>query len=166
MPAQRSIGERLAMGVIAGLVAFGLAYAIGPHRPGTPRARAVPVLETANATFELRPGASQLTLRSHDASVSRDIDLAVLVDGVRRPLVLSREDLHSGTDSLAATIALSFGDATVDAKLALRSDRGRDAVALELRVPSDANTNGHSVALSAELTSEGEVVFVAGVGQI
>lgn len=166
MPVKRSIGERLAMGVIAGLVAFGLAYATGPHRPGAPKARTTPLLETPNATFELHPGASQLTLRSRDGSVGRDVDLAVLVDGVRLPLVVSREDLRTGTDAVTAVIPLPFGDATVEARLALRSDRGRDAAALELEVPLDSSTSGHTVALSAELTSEGEVVFVSGVGQI
>lgn len=154
------------MGIIAGLVAFGLAYATGPHRPGAPRARTTPILETANATFELHPGASQLTVRSHDGAVSRDVDLAVLIDGVRHPLALSRDDLQSGADSLTATIPLPLEDSTIEARLELRADRGHDAAVLELEAPSEGDTNGHSLALSAELTTEGEVVFVAGVGQI
>jgi len=154
------------MGAIAGLVAFGLAYATGPRPPGAPRPRATPILETANATFEIRPAASQLAVRSRDGSVGRDIDLALLVDGARRPLIFSRDDLRPGPDSLGVTFPISLGDSTIDGKLELRADRGRDAATLELQVSSQEAVSGHSLALSAELTSEGEVVFAAGVGQI
>lgn len=154
------------MGVIAGLVAFGLAYATRSQRPGAPKARTTPILETANATFELHPGASQLTIRSRDGAVSRNVDLAIVVDGVRHPFALSRDDLRAEPDSLSATVPLPFEDATLEGKLELRADRGRDSAAIALEVPADPNAKGHAVALSAELTTEGEVVFVAGVGQI
>lgn len=156
------------MGAIAGLVAFGLAYATGPRRAATPRPRATPILETANATFELHPGASQLTVRSHDGAITREIDLAVLIDGERHPLSLARDDLRFGPDSLTATIPLVIGDSTIEAALKLRADRARDAATLELEIRGDtgASASEHGVALSAELTSEGEVVFVSGVGQI
>ncbi len=54
------------MGVIAGLVAFGLAYMARPRGARRVIQRPPNVLETRNATFELHPGAAHITVRSRD----------------------------------------------------------------------------------------------------
>jgi hypothetical protein len=164
MPPQRSIGERLAMGVIAALVALGLAYATGPRAVKAPRLRTPTIFDTSAATFELHLGSAQITARSRDGAVSREIDLALLVDGVDHPLALAREDLHPGPVSLRATVPVPLDDSTVDVDLELRADIIHDALAIALDVPPAAG--GHTFVLTAEMASDGEAVFVSGVGQI
>ncbi len=154
------------MGVIAGLVAFGLAYSTRPggvaRIPTPPR----PPLSTLGAVFEIHPAASQLTVTSRDGTVTRNIDLALVVDGVARPLSLTREDLEAGSDSLRLTVHVPLGDDTTDAELALRVDSAHDALSLVMTAPPGIETAGHEFALRAELSSEGQVVFVPGVGPI
>jgi hypothetical protein len=163
---RRPFTELLAMGVIAGLVAFGLAYTTRPGRgvksPPPPR----PPLSTPGAVFELHPAASQLTVKSRDGVVSRDIDLMLVVDGAPRPLALARGDLHAEPGALRAKVPVAIGDATVDADLELRVDSSRDALTVVMTAPPSPETAGHEFALRAELSSEGQVVFVPGVGPI
>ena len=109
---RRPFTELLAMGVIAGLVAFGLAYSTRPGGVGRTPAPPRPPLSTLGAIFELHPAASQLTVKSRDGAVSRDIDLALVVDGVARPLALARGDLEAGSDSLRLTVQVPVGDET------------------------------------------------------
>jgi hypothetical protein len=163
---RRPFTELLAMGVIAGLLAFGIAYSTRPGSVTRTPAAARPPLSTPGAVFELHPGASQLTLASRDGTVSRDIDLALTVDGVTRPLALARGEVDAGPDSLRATVLLPIGDAAVEAQLELRVDTARDALVVVLTTPPDPQTAGHEFALRAEVSSEGQVVFVPGVGPI
>ncbi|HEX3345420.1 MAG TPA: hypothetical protein VHS09_12640, partial [Polyangiaceae bacterium] len=165
----RPFGELVAMGVIAGLVAFGLAFATRTH--GTARApvRSATSLETRIAAFELHPAAAKLSVRSRDGALSRELELALVVDGTTRPLVLDRDELRVTPDGLRATLPIAIGDATVDSTLELRSDEPRDALLLDLVAAPGALgvvPGGHTIALRAELSSEGQVVFVSGVGQI
>jgi hypothetical protein len=162
---KRSVGERLAMGVIAGLVAFGIAYLARPRGGGVQRGRQATLLESRGATFELHPGAAQVTVRSRDGAVSRDIDLMTVVDGAPQPFTFAREDLHAGADSVRTTIPLAIGDGVVEGTLELRVDRARDALAIDLVLPPSLES-GHSIALRGELASGGDVVFVTSVGQI
>ncbi len=154
------------MGVIAGLVAFGLAYATRPGAVTRTRAPPRPPLSTPGAVFELHPAASQLTVRSRDGLVSRDIDLTLVVDGTARPLALARGDLHAEADAVRATVSVPIGDTTVDAELELRVDPPRDALTVVMTAPPSPETAGHEFALRAELSSEGQVVFVPGIGPI
>jgi len=157
------------MGIIAGLVAFGLAFATRTHGTVRAPARSPTGLETHIASFELHPAAARLSVRSRDGALSRELDLALVVDGNTRPLVLDRDELRITPDGLRATLPVSLGDATIDATLELRDDVPRDALLIDLvtapgalaAVPGD-----HTIALRAELSSEGQVVFVSGVGQI
>ncbi len=167
----KPIGELLAMGVIAGLVAFGLALANRPHAPRRPPQRAANLLDARDALFELHPGAARLSVQSRDRALSRDLDLALVVDGVSRPLVLGREELRASGDALRATFAVTFGEpgngaSTVDATLELRPDVARDALDVDLLAPDDAQLQGHTLGLRVELSSDGQVVFASGIGQI
>jgi hypothetical protein len=162
----QSVGELVAMGVIAGLVAFGLAYAARPRTAFRAPARAGTVLETRTASFELHPGAARVTVRSRDGAVSRDVDLALVVDGAARPLALARDDLRWVAGTLRAAVPVPLGDATVDATLELRADPTTDALFIALSGRTIPEAGPHTVALRAELPSEGQVVFVSGVGQI
>jgi hypothetical protein len=163
---RRSIGELVAMGIIAGLVAFGIAYAARPRGVMRAPTRASTVLDTHTASFELHPGAARVTIRSRDGTVSRDVDLALVVDGTARPLALARDDVRPVAGGLRATVPLPLGDATVEAMLDLHVDSGSEALSLDLSTRPNAVEGSHTVALRAEIPSEGQVVFVSGVGQI
>jgi hypothetical protein len=154
------------MGAIAGLVAFGLAYAARPQGLVRTQTRAGIMLETRTASFELHPGAARLTVRSRDGTVSRDVELALVVDGTARPLALSRDDLRIFAGAIRASVPVPIGDATVDATLELRADVSADVLSIALSAPPGASAASHAVALRVELASEGQVVFVSGVGQI
>ena len=159
---RKPLGELVAMGIIAGLVAFGLAFATRPRGTARVAARPLNVFDTRAAIFELHPAAAKLGVRSRDGALSRDIDLALVIDGVVRPLVLDRDDLHATADGLRASVPIALADSTLDATLDVRLDAAHDAVALDLTAPP----GDRAVALRAELSSEGQVVFVPGVGQI
>lgn len=163
---RRSVGELVAMGVIAGLVAYGLAVATRPRGANKPLARATTLLETPGASFELHPGAGRLTVRSRDGSLSRDVDLEIVVDGTVFPVALAREDLRTGPGSLRATIPVPVGDGTAETQIELHADTVHDSLAIDLTGPPSDVLDEHQVALRAELSSEGQVVFVPGVGQI
>jgi hypothetical protein len=157
------------MGVIAGLVAFGLALAGRPHSASRAPQRAPNALEAQRTAFDLHAGAARLTVRSKDGAFTRDVDLALVVDGVTRPLALGREDLRPAGDVLRAQFPVALDDsASIDATLELHADVARDALVVDLAAPPTALPVlvGHTVALRAELSSEGQVVFVSGVGQI
>jgi hypothetical protein len=163
---RRSLGELVAMGVIAGLTAFGLAYAARPRVGVRTSTHAGTVLQTRLATFELHPGAARVTVRSRDGSVSRDVDLALVVDGAARPLALARDDLRSVGGALRATVPVPLGDVSVEATLELSARPAADALSIVLSARPGSAEGAHTIALRAEMSSEGQVVFVSGVGQI
>jgi hypothetical protein len=154
------------MGVIAGLVAFGLAYSTRPTGLARAPSRARPPLATPGAVFELHPGVSQLSVRSRDGATIRQIDLAILVDGQLFPVALARGNLRTEPNALHGTVAVPVGDATVDAQIDLRVDPARNALTIELGRPPDTDTGAHEFALHAELAVDGRVAFVPGVGTI
>jgi hypothetical protein len=154
------------MGVIAGLVAFGLAYSTRPTGLTRAPARVRPPLATPGAIFEIHPGVSQLAVRSRDGALNRHIDLAILVDGQLFPMALARGNLHTEPDSIRGTVAVPVGDATVDAQIELHVDPARNGLTIELTRPAGTDTGTHEFALQAELPADGHVVFVPGVGTI
>src|ERR1700690_4308215 len=105
---RRSLGELLAMGIMAGLIAFGLAYAARPRRLVRAPTHAATMVESRTASFELHAGAARLTVRSRDGTVSREVDLSIVVDGVARPLVLARTDLRSLANGLRAAVPIAL----------------------------------------------------------
>jgi hypothetical protein len=166
MAGGRSVSELVATGVIAGLVAFGLAYATRPHGAARAPSHAATILDTRAAIFELHAAAGRVTVRSRDGALSRDLDLTLVVDGEARSLSIAREDLRPGPDALRAVVPVPLGDTTVEATLELRADPARDALSMGVILHAGPESVGHSVALRAEMSSEGQVVFVPGVGQL
>jgi hypothetical protein len=162
---RRPIVGLIALGVVAGLAAYGLASAIRPAGVRGPLAHTPSLLETPGAIFELHPGAAQVTLRSRDDAVSRDVELALVVDGQPHPIPLGRAEPHPDK-SMACTVAVRLGDETIEAQIELRADSAHDALDLSASVPPGTDVTGHTFGLQAEMPGEGQVVFVAGVGQI
>jgi hypothetical protein len=162
----RPFRELFAMGVIAGLVAFGLAYSTRPAGLTRAPTRVRPPLAIPGAIFELHPGVSQLTVRNRDGGASRQIDLAIVVDGQLFPVALARGNLRTEPEALHGTVAIPIGDSTLDAQVELRVDPARSALAIKLTRTPGADTGAHEFALRAELAADGHVVFVPGVGTI
>jgi hypothetical protein len=164
MARERSFAERIAVGVAAGLFACALAYLWRAHaRPSpSPTSRA---LVTLWGRFALSSDGSQLTVRSRDGSLSRVVGLQLVVDGDPRPLGLEREGLIGDRDSIRGRIRVPEGDGALEAELEVRADRALDALAITLRVPEGADGT-HSLRLRTDLQSEGQVVFVSGVGPV
>ena len=154
------------MGIIAGLVAFGLSYVARPHGSSRAPTRAATLLETRLAIFEPHVAKGLVTIRSRDGSLRRDVDLAVVVDGTPRPLAVAHEDLRPGSNVLRAIVPIPVGDATIEATLELRADVPHDSLSILLVAPPVENAGDHTVSLRAETGSEGQVVFVPGVGPV
>jgi hypothetical protein len=163
---RRSVGELLAMGLIAGLAAYGLAYATRPRAAPRPSTRTSTVLETRGAEFELHPGPGRLTIRPRDGGIERDVELSVVVDGVAQGLHFARETVRRGPDALSATVPVVIDDATADVDLAIRADPPRDAVTVEVTAAAGADLATHALALRLDLSSDGQVVFVPGYGPV
>ncbi|HEY8087871.1 MAG TPA: hypothetical protein VIF09_08500, partial [Polyangiaceae bacterium] len=163
---RRSLGELVAMGVIAGLVAFGLALSTRPRGAPVLSRHSPDIVETRDAAFELHPGASRLDVRSRDGLVRRSLDLALLVDADPRPLALDPAALHSTPDGWHATVPVALADTTLEASLDIHADPPHDALVIDVLVPQEAAASGHAFGIRAELSSDGQVVFVPGVGPI
>jgi hypothetical protein len=163
---RRSLGELIAMGVIAGLTAFGLAYAARPRGAARAPTRTGTVLQTRTASFELHLGAARLAVRSRDGAVSRDVDLALVVDGAAHSLALARDDLRPVAGALRAIVPVPLGDTSVEVTLDLRTDPVADALSIVLSAHPSVAIGTHTVALRAELPSEGQILFVSGIGQV
>ena len=110
---RRALPELFAIGAFAGLVALALAYATRQDAGPTNSVHGYPPLPTRTAIFELRANSSQLRIRSRDGKISRDVELALVVDGTPQTLTLSDRDSHPGVNSLSTSVAVPLGDATV-----------------------------------------------------
>jgi hypothetical protein len=163
---RRSVGELLAMGVIAGLVAYGLAYATRPRGAPRPPSRVPTVLWTHGASFELHPGPGRLSIRTRDGGSSRDVDLSIVVDGVAQGMHFSRDAVRPGPNALRATVPVVIDDATAEVELEIVADEARDAVTIDIGSAPGGPSESHAVALRADLSSDGQVVFVPGVGPL
>ncbi len=164
MARERSFAERIAIGVACGLLAFALAHFLRP-RAKSPSSSKSTVLATLWGRFELSPDGSQLSVRSRDGLLFRTIGLQVVVDGTPRPAGLSPGELHADVDSLRAALHLPLADSVLDAELEVRADRDLDALVVSLRRPGGAGDH-HTLALRADVQSEGQPVFVPGVGPL
>ncbi len=154
------------MGVVAGLLAYGLAYATRPRSAPRPLARVSTVLWTKGASFELHPGPGTLSVTPRGAGSGRDVELSVMVDGVAQAVHFSRDAIHPSPDALRATVPIVVDDAPATVDLLMRADAPHDAVAIELGDAPEGVRASHEIALRADLSSDGQVVFVPGFGPV
>jgi hypothetical protein len=166
MNARRRMTERLATGLIAGAVAFGLACAVGPKPAESVLPSGSTFLGTHGAVFSLRYGGPALNLASRDNATTRNVDLAIVVEEKREPIALSPGSIHSALGALVATFPVSLDEGTVEATLEVRVDPARDAATLKIAIPRGTGGATHRVALRAEMAGDAEGVFVSGVGQV
>jgi hypothetical protein len=162
MAAKRSVILQIAAGVVAGAVGFALAHATHP----LPRVAGSVVLDAGGARFDIHSSGADLVVSSQDGSVSFDVELNIVIDGAARPLAL--RTFRSGVRGVSAggTIQVATSDGSVDATVDMRVDRAHDALTVSLVGPPSLSEEGRNVSLSAELSSGGQVTFVAGVGQL
>jgi hypothetical protein len=155
------------MGALAGLIAFGIAYAMRHGGDGWGgRGGSGSKMASVVAEFSVHPGGDGFTVQSSDGTVRREVDLVLLVDDVPRPLALGRSEIQTGGGGWTGSFTIALGDRTVDASLAIAVDRVNGALALDLRVAGADLPEPHTFALRAEMPSEGQVVFVSGVGEL
>ena len=154
------------MGIIAGLVAFGLAFATRPH--GTARApvRSATGLETRVAALRARTrrrpasacgaatGRSPASLTWPSSSTAS-----------RAPSCSTATSSRVTPEGLRATVPVQLGDTTLDT-IAASADVPHDALLVDLTAAPGGSAVGSSIAIRAETSSEGQVIFVSGVGQI
>jgi hypothetical protein len=162
---RRSLPRLIAIGLLAGVAAYALTSAIHPSSRHPP-AESSASLETRAGSFELHPDAPQLTVRSKDGAVARDVALALMVDGAPHPLVLSQTTKRAEPDTLTATAEVVLGDIAVEIPIELRVDGARDALSVTASAPPAADLAGHTFAIQADMASDSQVLFVAGVGPV
>jgi hypothetical protein len=168
------------MGAMAGLAAFGLAYATRPPQRARSTTRAATTLQTPGVVFDFSAATGELHVRSRDGAYDEDIALAFVAGGTVQPVALSRDDIRAVGGGLRAAVTLRAGEGTLEGTLDMHADPASDALVIELRTPitrdeaedagdggaEDSGARGLEVALRGELQAEGHVVFVPGVGQI
>jgi hypothetical protein len=162
---RRSLVKLVALGLFAGVAAYALTSAFRPTSRRPP-AESSAALTAAHATFELHPDSPQLTVRSRDRAVARDVALALVVDGAPYPVVLAQIPGRADPDALVATAAAVIADGQVEFPIELRVDSAHDAIAITATAPPAVDLGGHTFALQADMASDGQVVFVAGVGPV
>src|SRR5580692_6895199 len=164
MARERSFAERIAIGVACGLLAFALALFLRP-RAKSPSSSKSTALATLWGRFELSPDGAQLSVRSRDGLLVRSIGLQVVVDGTPRPPGLSPGEVRADADSLRAAIHVPLADSVLEAELLVVADRDLDALVMRLH-PLGAAGGHHTLALKADVESEGQPVFVPGAGSL
>jgi hypothetical protein len=162
---RRSLVKLVALGLFAGVGAYALTTALRPASRRPP-AESSATLTAAHATFELHPDSPQLTIRSRDHAVGRDVAIALMVDGSPHPIALAPNPPRPDPDALAATAETVIGDSTVEFPIELRLDSARDSIAITATAPPAVDLGGHTFALQADMASDGQIIFVAGVGPV
>jgi hypothetical protein len=162
---RRSLVKLVALGLVAGVAAYLLTSALRPGLRHTP-AESSATLSDATASFEFHPEAPQLTIRSRDRAVGRDVSLALIVDGTPHPIALAQIPRRADPDALAATAAAVIGDSTIEFPIELRLDSAHNAIAITAAAPPAVDLGGHAFALQAEMVSDSQIIFVAGVGPV
>ena len=162
---RRSVVKLVALGVFAGVAAYALTSAIRPPAR-RPLADSSATLRARTASFELHPDAPLVTVRSHDRAVGRDVSIALLVDGAPHPVILAQSPRRADPDTLVAAASAVIADVTVEFPIELRVDASHDTMAVTAGAPPAVDLAGHTFALQADMASDGQPIFVAGVGPV
>lgn len=105
-----------------------------------------------------------------DGKSRLDVELSLVIDGVERPFVMRRGDLHlKDKNTIAGELPIEIGDEhapNATATFELRMDEGGDLVTASLAVAQEKGTAPHTYSLRASLAPEGRAVFVPGVGEV
>lgn len=156
--------------VVAALVALALAFGAQRGRravPAAARAGEVTTLAGPLARYTLRPTSGRVEIETPDGASRLDLDMSLVVDGVERPLVMRRADVHlKDKNTLAGELPIELGDERATGTFELRMDPTSDVVTASLSVLHEAGSSAHSYALRTSVAPEGRTVFVPGVGEV
>ena len=156
--------------MVAGLVALALAFGAQRGRRAVPaavHAGEVTTLAGPVARFTLRPTSGRVEIESADGASRLDLDLSLVVDGLERPLVMRRADVHSkDKNTLAGELPIELGDERATGSFELRMDPTSDVITASLAVLHEPGSSAHSYALRTSLAPEGRSIFVPGVGEV
>src|SRR5260221_4236477 len=90
----RSLHQLVAVGVVTALLVFGLSRAIGrgPKAIDLRAARATSVVRLAGhtASYFYHPTSGKIRAEAHGGSLTRELDLSLVVDGAARPITIER----------------------------------------------------------------------------
>jgi len=178
------LGPPLAIALAAGVCAFaivrGCTRGVRAEARGR-RATAPTVLLGRRTSFTLYPESSRVAVRTLDGATSIDLDIALVVDGVARPIQLGRDEVTVENGERGILFHVDFDDARAAAIMELALDVPSDALVAQLSVVSvvpqapprlpdpssePEHDHRHTLALRLELPTEGRTAFVSGVGEI
>jgi hypothetical protein len=161
----------VAVAALAGLLALGLARGATHHASDKPasglvRASGGGRLVGQHAAFAVQPSIGRVTARALDGQSTIPLDLTIVVDGTPRPLALGRLEPLPDDGGLATTVGIDFEDGQTTAQIAFVVDVANDVLHVRLKIADPATLGEHTVALAADVLSEGKVVFLSGTGEI
>ena len=174
MSAFRSVVAVAAVaGACAWIAARGCATSTHTEQRG-PREVATTTLLGRGVSYVFDPKAGKIVVKTHDGSFDREIDVALVLDGVPRPLEIARAPIRTQEGELGLPMHFDFHDALASGSLAFRLDPSSDALLATLSVFALAEPGAdtpeswgeHSIALRMELPAMANRAFVSGVGEL
>jgi hypothetical protein len=156
--------------VVAALIALALAF--GAQRgkrtaPAVARSGDPTMLAGAIARYNLHPTSGRVEIATVDGKSRLDVEMSLVIDGVERPLVMRRSDLHlKDKSTIAGELPIELGEEHATGAFELRMDASGDFVTASLVVTQDKGTPAHAYSLRANLAPEGRSVFVPGMGEV
>jgi hypothetical protein len=156
--------------IVAALVALALAFGAQRGRRTfavVTRTGDVTALTGAAARYTLFPTSGRLEVATRDGRSHLDVEMSLVVDGVERPLVTRRGDVHvKDRFTLVGEFPIELGDERATGALELRMDPTSDLLTASLAVEHEVGSSDHAYALRFGLAPEGRAVFVPGTGEI
>lgn len=154
--------ERIAVGVIAAVVALGFARAAesGPVIAST--SRTLPTLHSQGAHFALHGSGAVVTVEGEDGNLVAEVDLSLEIDGHPIPFELASSAPNAGHTALSGIVRIPVGGTPVQLGAEIVADVQRDALTVRVRAPEGDPVAG--VAIRARLPGETQGTFVSGFG--
>jgi hypothetical protein len=156
--------------IVAALIALAIAFGAQRGRRTlavVARAGDVTALSGLIAQYTLFPTSGRLEIASRDSRSRLEIEMSLVVDGIERPLVMRRSDVHlKDKSTLVGEFPIELGEERASGTLELRMDPAADLLTASLAVAHEAGSSDHTYALRFGLAPEGRSVFVPGTGEI
>jgi len=138
------VRETFGAATVAALIALALAF--GAQRgkraaPAVARSGDVTMLAGAIARVSIHPTAGRVEIATVDGKSRTDVELSLVIDGVERPLVMRRADLHlKDKSTIAGELPIEIGEEHATGAFELRMDAAGDFVTARLVVTLDKGT--------------------------
>ncbi len=123
------------------------------------------------ASFMLHPTSGRLEVTTRDGQSRLDVEMSLVVDGIERPLVTRKSDVHvKDKSTLVGDFLVELGAGTsgsverANAVLELRMDPASDLLTARLAIAHEAGSQKHTYALRFGLSPENRAAFVPGRG--